>query len=76
MQVDKHFISIDIRSRWYKNDPFALPVQVHQVFHIEDTKLGKNWQIVQRVQHRHLWDLPELEVEDIIDSTKWRINRL
>lgn len=46
MQADKHFISIDIRSRLYKNDPFVLPVQVQQVFYIDDTKLGKHWQIV------------------------------
>lgn len=68
VQADKHFISIDIRSRWYKDDPFVLPIQVHQVFYVDDTKLGKHWQIVQRVQHRHLWDLPELEVENIVNS--------
>ncbi|KAK4423072.1 hypothetical protein Salat_1889800 [Sesamum alatum] len=32
MQVDKHFTSIDIRTRWYKNDPFVLPIQVQQQF--------------------------------------------
>ncbi|KAK4414975.1 hypothetical protein Salat_2604500 [Sesamum alatum] len=70
MQVDKHFTSIDIRTRWYKNDPFVLPIQVQQVFYIADTKLGKNWQLVQRIQHRHLWDLPELDVEDDYDDTQ------
>ncbi|KAK4415016.1 hypothetical protein Salat_2608700 [Sesamum alatum] len=70
MQVDKHFTSIDIRTRWYKNDPFVLPIQVQQIFYIADTKLGKNWQLVQRIQHRHLWDLPELDVEDDYDDTQ------
>ncbi|XP_057803357.1 uncharacterized protein LOC131018659 [Salvia miltiorrhiza] len=63
-QVDKHFISVNIGSRWYKEDPFVLPINVKQVFYVNDTKLGKNWQIVQRVQHRHLWDLPRVEPED------------
>ncbi|KAL3538398.1 hypothetical protein ACH5RR_001764 [Cinchona calisaya] len=25
MKSDRHFVSIDIRSRWYQNDPFVLP---------------------------------------------------
>ena len=39
VQREKHFTSIDIRSRWYKEDPFVLPVQVKQVFYVNDTKL-------------------------------------
>ncbi|KAL6576307.1 hypothetical protein OROHE_000088 [Orobanche hederae] len=38
-------------------DPFVLPVHVQQVFYVNDTKLGNNLQVVQRVKHRHLWDL-------------------
>ncbi|KAL6575606.1 hypothetical protein OROHE_000983 [Orobanche hederae] len=68
MQVDKYFTSVDVSSRWYKNDPFVLPIQVQQVFYINDTKLGKNWQIVERVRHRHLWDLPELEATIDVDG--------
>ncbi|KAG8375133.1 hypothetical protein BUALT_Bualt10G0068700 [Buddleja alternifolia] len=70
IQVDKHFMSIDVRSRWYKNDPFVLPIQVQQVFYINDIKFGKNWQLVQRVQHRHLWELPELDIEDDCNVNK------
>ncbi|KAG8381437.1 hypothetical protein BUALT_Bualt06G0121900 [Buddleja alternifolia] len=69
-QVDRHFISIDVSSRWYKNDPFVLPIQVQQVFYINDVKFGKNWQLVQRVQHRHLWELPELDIEDDCDGSQ------
>ncbi|KAG8365839.1 hypothetical protein BUALT_Bualt17G0013600 [Buddleja alternifolia] len=69
-QVDRHFISIDVSSRWYKNDPFVLPIQVQQVFYINDIKFGKNWQLVQRVQHRYLWELPELDIEDDCDGSQ------
>ncbi|KAL3513332.1 hypothetical protein ACH5RR_026049 [Cinchona calisaya] len=48
----------------YKNDPFVLPNQVQQVFYIGDTKLGNHWRIAQQVQHRHLWNLPDLEKND------------
>ncbi|KAG8364770.1 hypothetical protein BUALT_Bualt18G0033300 [Buddleja alternifolia] len=48
MQMDKHFVSIDIRSRWYKDEPFVLPNQVKQAFYVNDTKLGnrENMKIV------------------------------
>lgn len=70
-RVDEHCTSIDIRSRWYKDDPFVLPSQVQQVFYVNDTKLGVNWKIVQRFHHRGIWDVPELEEEepnDVADS--------
>ncbi|KAG8375991.1 hypothetical protein BUALT_Bualt09G0016600 [Buddleja alternifolia] len=70
IQVDKHFISIDVSSRWYKNDPFVLPIQVQQVFYINDIKFGKNWQLVQRVQHRHLWELLKWDIEDDCDGSQ------
>ena len=61
VQTDAHFTSIDVRGRWYQNDPFVLPSQVHQVFYVNDPKLGPHWQIVQRIQHRGIWDIPELD---------------
>ncbi|KAG8365793.1 hypothetical protein BUALT_Bualt17G0008800 [Buddleja alternifolia] len=70
MQKDKYFVSIDIRSRWYKDEPFVLPNQVKQAFYVNDTKLGDNWRIVQLVHHRHLWDIAEQddhEVEELND---------
>ncbi len=72
IQDDKHYISIDKRSRWYSQEPFVLPTHVQQVFYLNDTKLGENWQVVQRVYHRHLWDLPvnnEVEERDVGNSS-------
>lgn len=45
IQKDKHFVSVDTRSRWYRHDPFVLPNQVRQVFYVNDTKLGHNWRL-------------------------------
>ncbi|KAL0451287.1 UNVERIFIED_CONTAM: hypothetical protein Slati_1106800 [Sesamum latifolium] len=42
VQRDKHFISVDSRSRWYQDDPFVLPNQVQQAFYVNDTKLDRN----------------------------------
>ena len=68
VNVDSHFTSIDVRSRWYKDDPFVLPNQVQQVFYVNDTKYGPHWQVVQRVQHRGIWDIPERHAVDVGDD--------
>lgn len=44
---DPHVKTIDVRSGWYKNDPFVLPTQVKQVFYVDDTKFGNNWKVVE-----------------------------
>jgi hypothetical protein len=59
LRVDAHCTSIDVRSRWYKDDPFVLPSQVQQVFYVNDTKLGDHWKIVERIQRRGIWNVPE-----------------
>ncbi|KAH7851746.1 hypothetical protein Vadar_016029 [Vaccinium darrowii] len=70
-RVDANCTAIDVRSRWYKNDPFVFPSQVQQVFYISDTTESHgNWKIVQRFQHRGIWDVPEmdLEVDDSVET--------
>ena len=37
-----------------------LAVQAQQVFYVDDYKFGTNWKVVQYIQHRHLWDIPEM----------------
>lgn len=63
-RVDANCTTIDVRSRWYKDDPFVFPSQVQQVFYISDTTDSHgNWKIVQRFQHRGIWDVPEMDLE-------------
>ncbi|XP_028072583.1 uncharacterized protein LOC114274804 [Camellia sinensis] len=59
LHTDTHCTSIDVRRRWYKDDPFVLPSHVKQVFYVDDTKLGGHWKVVERLQHRGIWDVPE-----------------
>ena len=60
IQTEKHCTSIDVSSRWYQNDHFILPSQAKQVFYLRDTKLGGHWQVVQCVQLRGVFDVPEV----------------
>lgn len=64
MYIDAHVTSTDVRSWWYQSDPFVLPSNVQQVFYVNDTKFGAHWQVVQRVQHRGVWDVSELDDDD------------
>ncbi|KAL6327397.1 hypothetical protein AAG906_019710 [Vitis piasezkii] len=42
--------------------------QAHQVFYLDDYKNGQNWKVVQKVQHRHLWDILEVDSNIEVDA--------
>jgi hypothetical protein len=48
-----------VGSFWYKNDPFILATQSKKVFYIDDTLLGKEWRVVQKFEHRNIYDVAE-----------------
>ena len=48
IQDDGHFKSINTRRCWYKSDTFILTTQATKVFHVPDTDLRGNWQVVQK----------------------------
>jgi len=55
------FKSIHVGSLWYKDDSLILATQASKVFYLPDTKYGKNWQVVQTFDHRHLFNISETE---------------
>lgn len=59
MQQYYNITSINISSHWYQEDPFILASQAEKVFYLDDLKNGSNWKVVYKVNHRHLWDIPE-----------------
>ncbi|TYK21879.1 uncharacterized protein E5676_scaffold494G00120 [Cucumis melo var. makuwa] len=59
------FTSINTRNRWYKDEHFILVSQAAQVFYVDDYKLGQDWKIVQKMQPRHVWDIPEIESNEL-----------
>ncbi|GMP35949.1 hypothetical protein CsSME_00008210 [Camellia sinensis var. sinensis] len=67
LRVEPHVTTVDVRSRWYKDDSFVFPSQVQQVFYVPDTNLGPNWRVVEKFQHRRLWDVPEVDVPEFDD---------
>nr|XP_043611316.1 uncharacterized protein LOC122582917 [Erigeron canadensis] len=57
---EPHFISINTSRHVYKEDPFILANQAKQVFYVNDPlKPNSQWKVIERINHRHLWDIPE-----------------
>ena len=56
---DGHFKSININSFWYKSDPFILATQSIKIFYLQDNDLGNDWRVVQKFEHRGIYDVPE-----------------
>ncbi|KAA0036797.1 acidic leucine-rich nuclear phosphoprotein 32 family member A-like [Cucumis melo var. makuwa] len=46
---------------WYAEEPVILATQAHQVFYVDDPKNGSNWKVVQVIQNKRIWDVPEVE---------------
>ncbi|KAI8534959.1 hypothetical protein RHMOL_Rhmol10G0137600 [Rhododendron molle] len=70
LRTDLHSTSIDIRSLWYKDDPFVLPSQVQQVFYMNDTKLGENCKVVEQFELRGIWNVPKVDDFEANDAPK------
>ncbi|KAG6513487.1 hypothetical protein ZIOFF_023817 [Zingiber officinale] len=69
IQVDNIFTSIYTGAEWYKNDPFVLASQAKLVYYLNDNKNGPMWKLVQAYTPRNLWDYPNIEVENDVDTT-------
>jgi hypothetical protein len=58
---DRHFRSVNIKSFWYKDDPFILMTQARKIFYLQDTSLGKDWRVMQKFKHRDMYDVNEIK---------------
>ena len=72
IKVDGKITSINVSGTQYENDPFVLPNQAKQVFYLNETTLGKNWQVVQKFQHWHLFN--NQDDEDDITNVDEQLN--
>ncbi|KAK9912059.1 hypothetical protein M0R45_035934 [Rubus argutus] len=71
LKFNYHLTSLNVNTRWYDDDPYVLASQTQKVFYLDDPKLGHPWRVVQQIQYRHVFDVPENEedeMEDDIDS--------
>jgi hypothetical protein len=48
-----------VQSLWYKTDPFILATQSKKIFYLQDTSFGKDWRVVQKFEHRNIYNVSE-----------------
>ncbi|GER39830.1 dual-specificity RNA methyltransferase RlmN [Striga asiatica] len=65
IQKDGNIVSVRVSRKWYENDSCILANQARQVFYIKDPKLGNDWLVVQPFQHRHVYDVDEMQDEEM-----------
>ena len=65
VQQHKNRMSIFVKDSWYENEPFILASQAEQVFYVDDLYNGPYWRVVEHFGHRHIWDIPEEDADDV-----------
>ncbi|XP_062075514.1 uncharacterized protein LOC133779583 [Humulus lupulus] len=68
MYTEYHFTSINTSSKWFEDEPFVIANQVSSVFYLDDLKKNKDWKVVQKVNHRHTWDIPSKPEDGEVDD--------
>ncbi|XP_050124869.1 uncharacterized protein LOC126602108 [Malus sylvestris] len=63
-----HLTLVNVNNWWYDSDPYVLATQAQQVYYIDDLKLGHPWKVMQKIQHRHVWDVFEKDDDDNDDE--------
>ncbi|XP_059667354.1 uncharacterized protein LOC132312838 isoform X2 [Cornus florida] len=59
IQKDKYFTSVNLSRQAYKDEPFVLAHQAKQVLYLKDNKLRGEWEVVQQIDPRNLYDVRE-----------------
>ena len=67
--IENNVTSINVNGEWYKDEPYILATQAKQVFYLDDLLRGRDWKVVEDVNHRQIWDIKDNsdEVNDVID---------
>ncbi|XP_062119373.1 uncharacterized protein LOC133833132 [Humulus lupulus] len=77
MYSEYNFTSININTEWFEDESFVLANQVSLVFYLDDIKKSKDnkdWKVVQKVNHRHVWDIPSKPMDGEVDDEDPTIN--
>ncbi|BBH05416.1 hypothetical protein Prudu_016788, partial [Prunus dulcis] len=49
---------------WYDDDPYILANMATQIVYLDDPKAGSGWKVVQKMDHRNMYAIPELAPTD------------
>nr|XP_028945749.1 uncharacterized protein LOC114820039 [Malus domestica] len=61
---DHGLLSVNTMRHWYDEDPYILATMAKQIFYLDDPKAGNGWKVVQKIDRRGLYDIPEQDHDD------------
>ena len=65
---DHGLLSVNTTRHWYDEDPYILATMAKQIFYLDDPKAGNGWKVVQKIDRRGLYDIPEVDHDDNGDN--------
>ena len=69
MKRDHGLLSVNITKTWYDDDPYILATMTKQIVYLDDPKAGRGWKVVQTMDHRNVYAIPEQDrTDDDIDN--------
>ncbi|VVA39913.1 PREDICTED: transposon CACTA En/Spm, partial [Prunus dulcis] len=61
VKIDHGLLSVNINRTWYDDDPYILANMATQIVYLDDPKAGSGWKVVQKMDHRNVYAIPELD---------------
>ncbi|CAL2228476.1 unnamed protein product [Prunus armeniaca] len=64
VKIDHGLLAVNINRTWYDDDPYILANMATQIVYLDDPKAGSGWKVVQKMDHRNVYAIPELDPTD------------
>ncbi|CAL9004817.1 unnamed protein product, partial [Prunus brigantina] len=64
VKIDHGLLSVNINKTWYDDDPYILANMAKQIVYLDDPKAGHGWKVVQQMDQRNVYAIPELDPFD------------
>ena len=64
VKIDHGVLSVNINRTWYDDDPYILANMATQIVYLDYPKAGSSWKVVQKMDHRNVYAIPELDLTD------------
>ncbi|CAL8991650.1 unnamed protein product [Prunus brigantina] len=64
VKIDHGLLSVNINRTWYDDDPYILANMATQIVYLDDPKVGNGWKVVQKMDQRNVYAIPELDPTD------------
>ncbi|CAL8168007.1 unnamed protein product [Prunus armeniaca] len=69
VKIDHGLLSVNINRTWYDDDPHILANMATQIVYLDDPKAGSGWKVVQKMDHRNMYAIPELDpIDNNVDN--------